>query len=73
MLLICGIADAATVVSGLLVLVLIIMLIMFIVYRMRKRDEGSYILEDPTALIPDHRHAPAGYSKALMADQEFYA
>jgi len=55
------------------VLTLIVMLIMFIVYRMRKRDEGSYVLDDPTALIPDQKRSASGYSKALMADQEFYA
>jgi len=46
---------------------------MFVVYRMRKRDEGSYVLDDPTSLIPDQKRSASGYSKALMADQEFYA
>ena len=60
-------------IGGLLLLTLVIMLIMFIVYRMRKRDEGSYVLDDPTSLIPEQKRSASGYSKALMADQEFYA
>jgi len=60
------------IVGGLLIVIVIIMLIMFVVYRVRKRDEGSYVIEDPTSLIPGQRRSTSGYSKALMAE-EFYA
>jgi len=60
----------AVIVGGLLILTIIIMIIMFAVYRMRKRDEGSYSLDDP---IVGQKHSGSGYTKALMADQEFYA
>ena len=63
----------AAIVGGLLILILIVMLVVFTVYRMRKRDEGSYALDDPTSLIPGQKHSASGYTKALMADQEFYA
>jgi len=62
----------ATIVGSLLIVTMIIMLVVFIVYRMRKRDEGSYVLDDPTLLITQRRQA-SGYRKALMSDQEFYA
>jgi len=62
----------ATIIGSLLILLLIVMLIIFIVCRLRKRNEGSYILEDPTSLIAQRRPS-SGYSKALMANQEFYA
>lgn len=44
-----------------------IMLVMFIVYRMRKKDEGSYALEEPKA-PPAY---PYAYHKAPA--KEFYA
>ena len=64
------VAVTATIIAGLLIVMSIVMLIVFIVYRVRKRDEGSYMLDDPTSFIP---HQASGYRKALIADQEFYA
>lgn len=72
-LLIVYVVVIAVVIGGLLVLTIIIMLIVYIVHRMRKRDEGSYALDNPTSLIPGQNRSASGYSKALMADQEFYA
>ena len=69
----CCVIVTAAIVGGLLALSLIVLLIMFIIFRMRKRDEGSYALDDPTSLIPGQRRSASGYSKSLMADQEFYA
>ena len=66
----CCVAVTATIIAGLLIVMSIVMLIVFIVYRVRKRDEGSYMLDDPTSFIP---HQASGYRKALIADQEFYA
>jgi hypothetical protein len=43
-----------------------ILLVMFIVYRMRKKDEGSYILDEPTK-----RGGGSSYSKT--PHKEFYA
>ena len=43
-----------------------ILLVMFIVYRMRKKDEGSYILDEPT-----RTHNGNLYSKT--PNKEFYA
>uniref|UniRef100_A0A915DQ59 Syndecan n=1 Tax=Ditylenchus dipsaci TaxID=166011 RepID=A0A915DQ59_9BILA len=44
-----------------------ILLVMFIIYRMRKKDEGSYSLDEP--------HAPPNYSYAYQkaSTKEFYA
>lgn len=44
-----------------------ILLVMFIVYRMRKKDEGSYSLDEP--------HPPPNYSYAYQkaSTKEFYA
>ena len=49
--------------GAVLILLLIILILMFIVYRMRKKDEGSYSLDEP-------RHSFA-YTRAK--DQEFFA
>ncbi|CAF3307109.1 unnamed protein product, partial [Rotaria sp. Silwood2] len=43
-----------------------ILLVMFIVYRMRKKDEGSYALEEGPRKSPTH-----AYSK--VSSKEFYA
>ena len=61
----------AAIFVAILLLIFIIVLVMFVVYRMRKRDEGSYVLGDPTLLSGQKRSASG--TKALMADQEFYA
>jgi len=63
----------ATIVGSLLILLIIVLLIIFIVYRIRKRDEGSYMLDDPALLIGQSHSSSSGYRKGLMADQEFYA
>lgn len=44
-----------------------ILLVMFIIYRMRKKDEGSYSLDEP--------HKPPNYSYAYQksSTKEFYA
>ncbi|KAI6173509.1 Syndecan [Aphelenchoides besseyi] len=49
-------------------LLLTILLVMFVVYRMRKKDEGSYALDEGT-------HQPASYSYAYQKapTKEFYA
>ncbi|EYC00499.1 hypothetical protein Y032_0115g504 [Ancylostoma ceylanicum] len=44
-----------------------ILLVMFIVYRMRKKDEGSYALEEPKP----RPYASYAYTKA--STKEFYA
>lgn len=44
-----------------------ILVVMFIVYRMRKKDEGSYALDEP-------KRSPANNSYAKNANnREFYA
>lgn len=44
-----------------------ILVVMFIVYRMRKKDEGSYALDEP-------KRSPAANSYAKNANnREFYA
>jgi len=60
------------VIVGCLLVVTVILLIMFIMYRLRKKDEGSYALDDPTLLIAGSEQRRSA-SKALIADQEFYA
>lgn len=42
-----------------------VLLVMFIVYRMRKKDEGSYALDEPP------KYPNYSYTKAQ--DKEFYA
>jgi hypothetical protein len=68
---------AAMIVGGVLLIILIMLLIMFIVYRMRKKDEGSYVLDDPTLMIinGDRKHKSLIYTKAppVPNDNEFYA
>ncbi|VDM62303.1 unnamed protein product [Angiostrongylus costaricensis] len=44
-----------------------ILLVMFIVYRMRKKDEGSYALEEPKP------RPYAGYAYTKASTKEFYA
>jgi len=57
----------AAVIGGAVVgLLCAILLVMFIVYRMRKKDEGSYILDEPT-----RTHNGNLYSKT--PNKEFYA
>ncbi|XP_026676249.1 syndecan [Diaphorina citri] len=43
-----------------------ILVVMFIVYRMRKKDEGSYALEEP-------KRSPASNSYMKNSNREFYA
>ena len=43
-----------------------ILLVMFIVYRMRKKDEGSYVLDEPKVRSPSNPYARG-------ANKEFYA
>lgn len=54
---------AALIGGAVLILLLIILILMFIVYRMRKKDEGSYSLDEP-------RHS---FSYTRAKDQEFFA
>ena len=57
----------AAVIGGAVVgLLCAILLVMFIVYRMRKKDEGSYALDEPK-----RAHNPNSYSKP--PSREFYA
>lgn len=67
---------AVLIVGGVVIIVLAVLLIMFVVYRMRKKDEGSYILDDPTLMIingDQHKHSSINYVKAPPNDNEFYA
>ncbi|XP_041360766.1 uncharacterized protein LOC121377000 [Gigantopelta aegis] len=57
----------AAIIGGAVVgLLCAILLVMFIVYRMRKKDEGSYPLDEP------HKKMPV-YSPISRNDKEFYA
>jgi len=49
--------------GAVLILLLIILILMFVVYRMRKKDEGSYSLDEPRQSF--------AYTRAK--DQEFFA
>lgn len=54
------------IIGGSIVLLLcVVLLVMFIVYRMRKKDEGSYPLDEP-------RKAP-NYNYVRAPEKEFYA
>jgi hypothetical protein len=71
---------ASIIIGGVLTILFIILLIMFVIYRMRKKDEGSYILDDPKSMMvsPDNfQHQPQSssivYMKAPTSDHEFYA
>lgn len=57
----------AAVIGGAVVgLLCAILVVMFIVYRMRKKDEGSYALEEP-------KRSPASNSYMKNSNREFYA
>lgn len=61
--------SAAVGVAG-LILIVICLLILCIVYRFRKKDEGSYALDEP------HRVsglAVGEYTRAPSQDREFFA
>jgi syndecan 2 len=56
----------AVIIGGVVVgLLFTVTLVMFIVYRMRKKDEGSYALDEPKA------SPTVGYTKTR--DREFFA
>lgn len=56
----------AAIIGGSVVLLLCaILLVMFVVYRMRKKDEGSYALDEPKKM--------PNYSYQRAPDKEFYA
>ncbi|XGW32555.1 hypothetical protein V3C99_017256 [Haemonchus contortus] len=58
----------AAIVGGTVVgLLTAILLVMFIVYRMRKKDEGSYALEEPKP------RPYSGYAYTKASTKEFYA
>lgn len=57
----------AAVIGGAVVgLLCAILLVMFIVYRMRKKDEGSYALDEP-------KRSPTVNSYMRSSNKEFYA
>ncbi|KAG8261251.1 Cell surface proteoglycan [Homalodisca vitripennis] len=57
----------AAVIGGAVVgLLCAILVVMFIVYRMRKKDEGSYALEEP-------KRSPTANSYTKNSNREFYA
>ena len=59
-------SSLTAIIGGSVVLLLCgILIVMFIVYRMRKKDEGSYALDEP-------RKTPT-YSYQRAPDKEFYA
>ena len=43
-----------------------ILLVMFIIYRMRKKDEGSYVLEEAPRKSPSHAYT-------RVSSREFFA
>lgn len=45
-----------------------ILVVMFIVYRMRKKDEGSYALDEPKRSPTANSYAKGGHN-----NREFYA
>ncbi|KAL8596782.1 hypothetical protein ACOMHN_053878 [Nucella lapillus] len=56
----------AAIIGGCVVLLLCaVLLVMFVVYRMRKKDEGSYALDEPKKM--------PNYSYQRAPDKEFYA
>ena len=56
----------SAIIGGSVVLLLCaILLVMFIVYRMKKKDEGSYALDEPKKM--------PNYSYQRAPDKEFYA
>lgn len=63
MLFTCITAVIGGAVVGLLCAILVVM---FIVYRMRKKDEGSYALEEP-------KRSPTANSYTKNSNREFYA
>ena len=56
---------AAIIGGAVVVLLCAILFVMFIVYRMRKKDEGSYALDEPKKM--------PNYSYQRAPDKEFYA
>jgi hypothetical protein len=74
---------AAIIGGSVFILLCLILLIMFIVYRMRKKDEGSYALDEPKKKLTSlngsgakdvMRSAQIVYTKGPMNDDhEFYA
>jgi len=54
---------AAAIGGSVLILVMIVLMLMFCIYRMRKKDEGSYSLDEPRQTF--------NYTRAK--DQEFFA
>ena len=44
-----------------------VLLVMFIVYRMRKKDEGSYALDEPS------KRSPSLHTYSRASTKEFYA
>lgn len=64
--LLCFFYHAAVIGGAVVGLLCAILLVMFIVYRMRKKDEGSYVLDEPK------RNSPSAnpYNKN---SREFYA
>jgi Syndecan domain len=70
--------------GAVLTILFITLLVMFLVYRMRKKDEGSYVLDDPKMSIvgidhhtrhrqPHQQSSSLVYTKAPTNDREFYA
>lgn len=76
---------AGIIAGAVLTILFVTLLVMFLVYRMRKKDEGSYVLDDPKMSIVgiDHhtRHrqphqqssSALVYTKGPTNDREFYA
>lgn len=59
--------DVSAVIGGAVVgLLCAILVVMFIVYRMRKKDEGSYALDEP-------KRSPTSNSYSRGTNKEFYA
>ena len=43
---------AAIICGAVVGLLTAVLLVMFLVYRMRKKDEGSYVIEEPSKRVP---------------------
>jgi len=62
----CVFFPAAVIGGAVVGLLCAILVVMFVVYRMRKKDEGSYPLDEP-------KRSPTVNSYAKNTNREFYA
>ena len=60
--------DPGIIGGSVVVLLCLVLLVMFIIYRMKKKDEGSYPLDEP-----NRRNLNYNYVRAPKCEKEFYA